>query len=248
MIPRLLAACAGVLVLLCAAPAAAQQERRPTNLQVLPDSMTREQVVAVMRGFNGALGVRCQHCHVGAPGAPMDSVDFAADDRPAKNTARAMMRMVRALNGEYLASLPGRSGEPVRVECVTCHRGAPRPLMLEDTLGTVLARRGADSAVAAYRELRARHHGRFAYDFGERSLNTLAARLTAAGRTADARRMLELNAEQFPESWNVAYELGRVYEALGERERAVEQYRRVLRLQPGHRQTQERLQRLTGGR
>lgn len=63
----------------------------------------------------------------------------------------------------------------MRVECVTCHRGAPRSVMLEDTLRTVLERKGADSAVAAYRELRDRYHGRFAYDFGERSLSALTA-------------------------------------------------------------------------
>jgi tetratricopeptide (TPR) repeat protein len=68
--------------------------------------------------------------------------------------------------------------------------------------------------------------------------------LSADGRHADARRILELNAEQFPSSAGVAFELGRVFEALGERDRAIEQYRRALAIQPNNRQAQERLRAL----
>ncbi len=242
--PALLAA---LLLLAAAAPAAGQDAQRPRNLKVLPADMTREQVVAVMRGFNSALGVRCTHCHAPYVASKPDSLNFASDANPTKNTARQMMRMVRGINREYLAALAAPGGEPARVDCVTCHRGAPRPLTLEDTLRTVALRQGADSAVAAYRRLRARHHGGFTYDFGERPLSTLATRLAAEGRAADARRILELNAEQFPESAGAAFELGRAYETAHDRDGAVEQYRRALRLQPGHRQAQQALQRLTGG-
>src|SRR2546427_11165223 len=33
--------------------------RPPVNLQILPEDLTRQQVVQVMEGFNMALGVRC---------------------------------------------------------------------------------------------------------------------------------------------------------------------------------------------
>ncbi len=238
---------AALLLLAAAAPARAQEGERPRNLKVLPADMTREQVVAVMRGFNTALGVRCTHCHAPYSASRPDSLNFASDANPAKKTARQMIRMVRGINREYLAALAAPGGEAARVECVTCHRGAPRPLMLEDTLRTVVLRQGTDSATAAYRRLRTRHYGGFTYDFGERPLSTLATRLAAEGRAADARRMLELNAGQFPESAGVAFELGRAYETAHDRDRAVEQYRKALRLQPGHRQAQQRLQQLTGG-
>ena len=238
---------AGLLLLAAAVPSRAQEGERPRNLEVLPADMTREQVIAVMRGFNSALGVRCTHCHAPHTAAKPDSLDFPSDANPKKETARQMMRMVRGINRDYLAALAAPGGEAARVECVTCHRGAPRPLMLEDTLRTVALRQGADSAAAVYRRLRTRHYGGFTYDFGERSLSTLATRLAAEGRAADARRMLELNAEQFPESAGVAFELGRAYETAHDRDRAVEQYRRALRLQPNHRQAQQALQRLTGG-
>ena len=227
-----------------APPAAQQQEGEFKNLQVLPDTISRDALLGVMRNFANSLGVRCTYCHVGREGAPLDSLNFASDDKETKHTARGMMRMVRAINGELMPDIRGLEDGRMQVGCITCHRGAPRPVMLEDTLMTVARRLGADSAVAAYRALRTQYHGRFTYDFGERSLTTLATRLAAEGRQADARRILELNAEQFPSSAAVAYELGRILEALGERDRAIEQYRRALSIQPNHRQAQERLRAL----
>ncbi|HEU0300622.1 MAG TPA: c-type cytochrome, partial [Longimicrobium sp.] len=227
-----------------APPAAQQREGEFENLQVLPDSISRDALIGIMRNFTMSLGVRCTHCHVPYEGAPPDSLNFASDDKEAKHTARGMMRMVRAINGELMPDIRGLEDGRMQVGCITCHRGAPRPQMLEDSLATVARRLGADSAVAAYRALRTQYYGRFTYDFGERSLSTLAQRLAAEGRQADARRILELNAEQFPNSAGVAYELGRVLEALGERDRAVEQYRRAVGIQPNHRQAQERLRAL----
>lgn len=214
------------------------------NLQILPDTISREALTAIMRNFTASLGVRCNHCHVPYAGGPPDSLNFAADDRETKHVARGMMRMVQAINGDLLPRIPELGDDAMRVGCMTCHRGAPRPLMLEDTLGTVARALGADSAVAVYGRLRTQYYGRGTYDFGERSLTILATRLAAEGRQAEARRILELNAEQFPNSAGVAAELGRVYEALGERDRAIEQYRRALQIQPNNRQVQERLRAL----
>jgi hypothetical protein len=229
-----------------AAPAGAPgpESDRPQNLKVLPDTMSHDAVIAVMRNFTTSLGVRCNHCHVPYAGAPPDSLNFASDDKDTKEVARGMMRMVRAINGDHLPDIEQLGENRMVVGCMTCHRGAPRPLMLEDTLLTVARALGADSAVAAYGRLRTQYYGRGTYDFGERSLGTLAQRLTAAGRQADARRVLELNAEQYPNSAGVAMELGRVLEALGERDRAIEQYRRALAIQPNNRPAQERLRAL----
>lgn len=225
----------------------AQIPDRPVNLKVLPEGTSTREVVARMRDITSALGVRCQHCHEGPEGPNLDLVDFDSDSRPAKETARAMMRMVARLNGELMAALPNRSTPPLVVDCITCHRGAPRPQMLEDTLQTVLEGAGVDSMIATYAALRGRYYGRFAYDFGERSLNVLAERLLAAARHTEVVRVLELNAQQFPDSWNVANLLGGAYERVGDVPRAIEQYRKVQRLLPSYRPAQERLRVLTGG-
>ena len=78
----------------------------------------------------------------------------------------------------------------------------------------------------------------FTWRASARELQALVA--IRQGRNDEARRILELNAQQFPSSAGVAVELGRVLEALGERDRAIEQYRRALTIQPNNRPPQER--------
>jgi hypothetical protein len=110
---------------------------RPQNLQVLPDSMSREAVIAVMRNFTKSLGVRCGHCHVPYDPSNRTRWTFVSDVKETKEIARGMMRMVRAINGDLLPDIEQLGENPMQVGCMTCHRDAPRPLALEDTLGTV---------------------------------------------------------------------------------------------------------------
>ena len=218
----------------------------PRNLKVLPADLSRDSVVKIMRRqFASGLGVSCNFCH-GAPNVPFDSIDYASDERPTKLLAREMYKMMNRINSELLPAIPGRGTPSIQLECITCHRGATRPLMLEDTLGTVLAALGADSMTATYDRLKQRYTGRFAYDFGQRSLNTLAARLIDQNKLTDARRVLELAIHEHPQMWDPAYTLGQVYETLGEKDLAIAQYRRVLTLLPSHQATRRRLDALTG--
>src|SRR5262245_29298963 len=231
-----------------AAPAAARAQgtEKPKNLQVLPADLTRDSVVKFMRFVVASgLGVTCSFCH-GAPNVPFDSIDFASDERPTKRTAREMLRMVARINGELLPAIPNRGTPAIEVQCITCHRGAPRPLMLEDTLGTVIAQFGPDSAVATYDRLKQRFTGRFAYDFSQRSLNALADRLIDQKELADARRMLELNIREHPEAWDPVNTLAHVLESLGEKDLAIAQYRHVLELFPTYAPAKRRLEALTG--
>ena len=65
-----------------------------------------------MRAYSVALGVKCDHCHVQG--------DFAADDKPAKGTARMMITMAEEINGKF-------TDGKVHVTCYTCHRGEREP-------------------------------------------------------------------------------------------------------------------------
>ena len=97
------------------------------NLQVLPKDMPQPQVVAIMRAFNAALGVECGYCHVWTkPGDP--SNDMAADTKPEKTVARAMMLMTTEINTKLAASIKKPADQIARVECATCHRGAAIPV------------------------------------------------------------------------------------------------------------------------
>lgn len=101
-----------------------------TNLQVLPATRSTGEVIGAMKTMTQALGVRCQYCHVGEEGMPLDRFDFVSDENPKKGVARLMMRMVRGLNEDLATALP--AGERDRVTCYTCHRGQPRPLRAPD--------------------------------------------------------------------------------------------------------------------
>jgi len=88
-----------------ALPLRAQIPEKFENLKVLPADITRPQLLQVMRGFALGLGVRCQFCHVGEEGAPLSTFDFKSDEKPTKQTARIMLRMVHDINGSYLTQL-----------------------------------------------------------------------------------------------------------------------------------------------
>ena len=96
------------------------------NLKVLPKDIGRGDLLATMKFFSQSLGVRCTHCHVGVEGRPLSTFDFASDAKSKKQTARAMLVMVKALNDK---TLPDATGLPdAKVTCFTCHRGSTKPL------------------------------------------------------------------------------------------------------------------------
>jgi photosynthetic reaction center cytochrome c subunit len=114
-------------------PIGAQQWTPPprTNLQVLDKDIGTRDLITTMKGFTQALGVRCQHCHVYKGDDPndLDAFDFASDDKAPKRTARTMLRMMSAINTEYLKDVgePAPAGK-TKVTCYSCHRGEKQPL------------------------------------------------------------------------------------------------------------------------
>lgn len=201
---------------------------RATNLQVLPKTISMDSLVSVMGSFTRALGVRCSHCHVQRPGESFEQTNFSLDDNPKKNTARAMLRMVAAINGEHLARLDNRHQPEIRVTCATCHRGVVEPRPLQQVLINTYAVSGADSTQAVYRALRERYFGRGSYDFGEVSLSDLADLIAARGQLNDAIRFHALNAEMNPSSTFALRQLGRTYLAARDTTSAIAAYERAL--------------------
>src|SRR5262245_21081361 len=177
-----------LLALICTALmpaiASAQPAQAPwsgQNLQFFPKDISRDVLIQRMREFSFALGVRCQYCHPGGDGVSFEGVSFPSDDKPAKVTAPAMLRMVEQLNTSTLAQLPTRAQPRVTIECGTCHHGVAIPKSLQTTLFEIVEAQGAPAAIAKYRELRGDMAlGR--YNFGEWEVNELARRLVEAGK------------------------------------------------------------------
>ncbi|HEX4067263.1 MAG TPA: c-type cytochrome [Acidobacteriaceae bacterium] len=100
---------------------------KPTNLQVLPKDIAPEDLIKIMRGFTGALGVECKFCHTMNP--ETHKLDFASDTNPDKTIARTMIAMTLTINQDYMTKVndPDATPEDKHVGCGTCHRGHSMP-------------------------------------------------------------------------------------------------------------------------
>jgi photosynthetic reaction center cytochrome c subunit len=83
----------------------------------------------VMMEMSEALGVNCTYCHTSARFSDWE------ESPPARVTALRGVRMVRALNTEYMVPLQsvwpdnrlGSLGDGPKIQCSTCHIGANQP-------------------------------------------------------------------------------------------------------------------------
>lgn len=91
-------------------------EQVQKNIQVLT-GLPESQLIPVMNFMAASLGVKCTYCHVNKEG----KWDFASDDKPEKNTAREMIKMVQGINKATFRGTPA-------VSCFTCHRGSTDPV------------------------------------------------------------------------------------------------------------------------
>lgn len=224
--------CVAFALVLPAAPGA-QIPQSFSNLQVLPRDIPRSELVATMRGFAGALGVRCTHCHVGPDN--LEGMDFATDEKPAKRIARTMMRMVRSANAEFITTLPPTDPPRQPVTCLTCHRRVAKPpLTLPELLLATIERSGVAAAVEQHRTLRAEMLDAGLYDFRVATLNIVATRLRDAKRFDDALEILRLNAAMFPTSALVQINLGDTAVLKGDLALAERSYTRALEIEPAN--------------
>ena len=214
------------------------------NIKVLPATMTPREVLGVMRGFAGALGVRCQYCHVGQEGQDLSTFNFPSDDKPQKNTARIMIEMVQAINTQHLSQIQQRQNPPVEVQCMTCHRGVPIPRPLGDIISQTASTAGLDSAVKTYRNLRERYYGRAAYDFGEFTLIQATQGLQRDRKFDEAMGLLRLNAEFFPQSSQTQTGIGEIFLARGDTANAITSYRAALQINQNDGGARQRLRQL----
>lgn len=140
----LLAGTLSVILVLTAAPLGAQTPQgppppgmqgqqphgpwpKPKNLKILPKNISHDDLMKVMHGFAGSLGVKCDFCH--EAGADPRHLNFASDAKPEKKIARTMMRMTGTINKKYLSKVDVKEAKPeeTHVSCGTCHRGHKIP-------------------------------------------------------------------------------------------------------------------------
>jgi hypothetical protein len=79
-------------------PADPAQAKRPnipdhfTNLTVLPTTITKPELMGVMKQFAVTMKVRCSYCH--AVSDDLSEGSFASDEKPTKEEVRKLMRLI----------------------------------------------------------------------------------------------------------------------------------------------------------
>jgi Photosynthetic reaction centre cytochrome C subunit len=91
------------------------------NVQFLRNTRAGTFLTIMNAGYSKALGVACSYCH--------DESDFASDAKRPKRAAREMQTLHRAFNDGLREMKDADSPSDDRaISCITCHRGAVKPL------------------------------------------------------------------------------------------------------------------------
>jgi hypothetical protein len=106
-----------------------REDRKATNLTMLPKNISHDSLMAVMKEYSYSLGVHCEFCHVKSA-TDEKHLDFASDDNGKKKVARYMMKMTADINKKYFAE-ENYNSTKLMVSCYTCHRGHEEPEMFE---------------------------------------------------------------------------------------------------------------------
>ena len=96
------------------------------NLQVLPKTISKDDLKALMKAQTKALGVECDFCH--------ETPDMASDKNPAKGVARKMMQMTQLINDKWIKGVVDEADKHL-ITCGTCHQGHNSPPKYPTTAG-----------------------------------------------------------------------------------------------------------------
>ena len=107
--------------------------------------------------------------------------------------------------------------------------GDPKP-PITDTLLLTIYEKGIDSAVARYHQLYETKKNDF--DFDEDQINSVAYKFMNNGMYQYAIGLLKLNAETYPDSYIIYDGLGEAYMLIGNKELAIENFQKSLKLNP----------------
>ncbi|HYV06274.1 MAG TPA: serine hydrolase [Blastocatellia bacterium] len=113
---------------------------------------------------------------------------------------------------------------------------------IAETLLNTVKEKDVQAAITQYRELKATQKD--AYDFSEPQLNNLGYQLLQMKRVKDAIEIFKLNVEMFPQAFNTYDSLGDAYLENGDKQLAIQNYKKVLELNPKNPIAVEKLKKL----
>lgn len=119
--------------------------------------------------------------------------------------------------------------------------GDPKPSINEALMDLVLAD-SIQAAINKYHELKKNNSNDF--NFKESQLNSFGYQLLQVGKVDLAIAILKLNAESYPQSANVYDSMGEAYMIKGNKEEALLNYEKSLKLNPKNKNAEENIKKL----
>ena len=113
---------------------------------------------------------------------------------------------------------------------------------IAEALMKVVVEKGVQAAIAQYHELKATQKD--AYDFSEPQLNGLGYQLMQMKRVKDAIEIFKLNVEMYPKGFNTYDSLAEAYLENGDKQLAIQNYKKSLELNPKNTAAAEKLKKL----
>ena len=118
---------------------------------------------------------------------------------------------------------------------------APKKLISETLLKTIVEK-DVQAAIKQYHELKTTQVD--AYDFREPELNMLGYQLLGMKKTKEAIEIFKLNVEAYPRAFNTYDSLAEAYLTNGDKELAIQNYKKSLELNPNNANATEALKKL----
>ncbi|MFC1480814.1 MBL fold metallo-hydrolase [Candidatus Neomarinimicrobiota bacterium] len=152
----------------------------------------------------------------------------------------AEMRAEKILEQWQLQVVPGAATANYWIGAVAGSLANPNPgPSIAEPLLNTLIQRDVNAAIMQYKELKKNSYGD--YEFHENTLNALGYFLLGRDRSKDAIEIFKLNVAEYPEASNVYDSLGEAYMVNGDKEPAIINYEKSLKLDPDNQNAVARL-------
>jgi tetratricopeptide (TPR) repeat protein len=115
---------------------------------------------------------------------------------------------------------------------------------LSDVLLKTLGEKGLEAMIAEFHTLRSA--GNSDVYVGESDINSFGYRLLKKNQVNEAVAVFKMNVETYPKSANAYDSLGEAYMVRGDREKAIENYKSALAINPAMESSKQALKKLTG--
>ncbi|MCD4731798.1 MAG: tetratricopeptide repeat protein, partial [Bacteroidales bacterium] len=114
-----------------------------------------------------------------------------------------------------------------------------RGILVSNYVEETIEESGVEEGIDKYFELKNAHNPDCI--FNELALNNLGYKLLSSEKNAEALEIFKVNAEEYPDSWNVYDSLGEAYMKNGDKKQAIKSYKKSIKLNPENSDGEEML-------